>query len=62
MSSSAQGIPGLPVFGLLIPFSGLTLSLAGLLSAVWLAIRHWYGWYSLHPEDQRLQVQKNAKY
>ncbi|MCC5602908.1 hypothetical protein [Nostoc favosum] len=44
----------LPVFGLLIPFSGLTLSLAGLLCAVWLAVRHWYGWYSLHPKDQRL--------
>jgi hypothetical protein len=52
----------LPIFGLLVPFSGLTLSLAGLLSAVWLAVRHWYGWYSLHPEDQRLQTQKNAKY
>ncbi|MGF2040313.1 MAG: hypothetical protein RMZ43_034280 [Nostoc sp. CmiVER01] len=44
----------LPIFGLLIPFSGLTLSLAGLLCAVWLAVRHWYGWYSLHPKDQRL--------
>ena len=44
----------LPIFGLLISFSGLTLSLAGLLSAVWLAVRHWYGWYSLHPKDQRL--------
>ncbi|WP_375501259.1 hypothetical protein [uncultured Nostoc sp.] len=44
----------LPIFGLLIPFSGLTLSLAGMLSAVWLAVRHWYGWYSLHPKDQRL--------
>ncbi|MBW4684027.1 MAG: hypothetical protein KME40_02765 [Komarekiella atlantica HA4396-MV6] len=42
----------LPVFGLLVPFSGLTLSLAGLLSAVWLAVRHWYGWYNLHPEKQ----------
>jgi hypothetical protein len=35
----------LPVFGLLVPYSGLTLSLAGLLSAVWLAVRHWYGWW-----------------
>lgn len=42
----------LPVFGLLVPFSGLTLSLAGLLSAIWLAVRHWYGWYNLHPEKQ----------
>ncbi len=41
----------LPVFGLLIPFSGLTLSGAGLLSAVWLAVRHWYGWYGLQLED-----------
>ncbi|NWF59900.1 MAG: hypothetical protein HXY43_11590 [Fischerella sp.] len=36
----------LPVFGLLVPYSGLTLSLAGLLSAIWLAVRHWYGWHS----------------
>ncbi|MBD2120337.1 hypothetical protein [Trichocoleus sp. FACHB-262] len=34
----------LPVFGLLVPFTGLTLSLAGLLSVVWLTLRHWYGW------------------
>lgn len=42
----------LPVLGLLVPFSGLTLSGAGLLSAVWLAVRHWYGWYSLQPKDR----------
>ncbi|BAZ28634.1 hypothetical protein NIES4074_10680 [Cylindrospermum sp. NIES-4074] len=42
----------LPVFGLLVPFSGLTLSLAGLLSAVWLAVRHWYGWYGLQSEQR----------
>lgn len=40
----------LPVFALLVPFSGLTLSLAGLLSAVWLAVRHWHGFYIL-PQD-----------
>jgi hypothetical protein len=34
----------LPVLGLIVPYSGLTLSLAGLLCAVWLAVRHWYGW------------------
>ncbi|MFM2064347.1 MAG: hypothetical protein RLZZ507_4018 [Cyanobacteriota bacterium] len=33
----------LPVFALLIPLSGLTLSLAGLLSVGWLAVHHWYG-------------------
>lgn len=37
----------LPVFALLIPFSGLTLSLAGLLSVGWLAIHHWYGVFNL---------------
>lgn len=37
----------LPVFALLVPFSGLTLSFAGLLSVIWLAVRHWYGWYTL---------------
>lgn len=42
----------LPVFGLLIPFSGLTLSVAGLLSAVWLAVRHWYGWYGLQSDER----------
>jgi hypothetical protein len=42
----------LPVFGLLVSFSGLTLSLAGLLSAVWLAVIHLYGWYKLHPQTR----------
>ncbi|RUR76271.1 hypothetical protein ACF3DV_22160 [Chlorogloeopsis fritschii PCC 9212] len=42
----------LPVFGLLVPYSGLTLSLAGLLSAIWLAVRHWYGWHKLQPQDR----------
>jgi hypothetical protein len=32
----------LPLFGLLIPYSGITLSLAGLLSGIWLAFQHWY--------------------
>jgi len=35
----------LPVFALLIPYSGLTLSLAALLSVLWLAVRHWHRWY-----------------
>lgn len=32
----------LPVLGLLVPYSGITLSLAGVLSIGWLALRHWY--------------------
>lgn len=34
----------LPVFALLISYSGLTLSIAGLLSVIWLVARYWYGW------------------
>jgi len=32
----------LPIFGLIVTYSGLTLSLAGLLSVAWLAVHHWY--------------------
>ncbi len=39
----------LPVLGLLVPYSGLTLSLAALLSVTWLAVHHWYGWYAIPP-------------
>ncbi len=42
----------LPVFGLLVPYTGFTLSLAGLLSAAWLAVIHWYGWYHLPVQDR----------
>ena len=38
----------LPIFALLVPYSGLTLSIAGLLSVVWLVVRHWYGWCSVN--------------
>ncbi|HLO89432.1 MAG TPA: hypothetical protein VK203_31095 [Nostocaceae cyanobacterium] len=41
----------IPVFALLVPYSGLTLSIAGLLSTMWLAIRHWYSWYQLPTEN-----------
>ncbi|MBD2543682.1 hypothetical protein [Planktothricoides raciborskii] len=41
MATIAGGI--LPIWGLIVPYSGLTLSLAGLLSAIWLAVHHWYG-------------------
>jgi fucose permease len=34
----------LPVLGLLVSYRGLTLSIAGLLSVTWLAVRLWYGW------------------
>ena len=44
----------IPVFGLLIPYSGLTLSLAALLCAVWLAVRHWYGWYDSYSTSRKV--------
>lgn len=34
----------LPVFALLLPSTGLSLSVAALLSALWLAVRNWYGY------------------
>lgn len=37
----------LPVLGLLVTYSGLTLSLAGLLSVIWLAVCNWYNLYPL---------------
>ena len=33
----------LPIWGLIVTYSGLTLSLAALLSVTWLAVHHWYG-------------------
>lgn len=33
----------LPILGLLVPYSGITLSLAALLSGIWLAVQHWHG-------------------
>lgn len=48
ISTIAGGI--LPVLGLLVPYSGLTLSLAGLLSVAWLAALNWYGFYRVDRE------------
>ncbi|MGK7927773.1 MAG: hypothetical protein AB4290_21470 [Spirulina sp.] len=40
----------IPLFAFLVPYTGLTLSLAGVLSGVWLAVLHWYG---LYPKPSR---------
>jgi hypothetical protein len=40
----------IPVFGFSIGSRGIVLSIAGLLSIVWLAVRNWYGWYQLEPK------------
>ncbi|MFB2917024.1 hypothetical protein [Aerosakkonema funiforme] len=50
ISTIAGGV--LPVLGLLVPYSGLTLSLAGLLSVAWLAALNWYGFYQLDRETR----------
>ena len=34
----------LPVFALLVSYSGLTLTIARLLSVIWLVTSHWYRW------------------
>ncbi len=41
IATIAGGI--LPIFGLIVTYSGFTLSLAGLLSVTWLAVHNWYG-------------------
>jgi hypothetical protein len=39
-----------PVAGFIIGYRGLTLSIAGLMSILWLTARNWYGWYNLTPK------------
>jgi hypothetical protein len=38
-----------PVFGVLNGYRGLALSIAGLISVLWLAARNWYGLYGIEP-------------
>jgi hypothetical protein len=38
-----------PVFGVLSGYRGLALSIAGLMSVLWLAARNWYGLYGIEP-------------
>ncbi len=39
----------IPIYGFLTGSRGIVLSVAGLLSLLWLAARNWYGWYNLEP-------------
>ncbi len=50
-----------PVYGFLTGYRGLTLSVAGLLSILWLAARNWYGWYSLDPRPNLATVAPTAE-
>jgi hypothetical protein len=45
----------IPVYGFSIGSRGVVLSIAALLSIIWLAVRNWYGWYQLEPRSDRLQ-------
>ena len=38
-----------PVYSFLLGSRGVMLSIAALLSVIWLVARNWYGWYSLAP-------------
>jgi hypothetical protein len=38
-----------PVYGFLMGSRGVMLSIAALLSVVWLVARNWYGWYEVEP-------------
>ena len=49
-----------PVFGFLIGYRGLTLSIAGLLSVLWLAARNWYDLYQLEPRTNSAIVFSKA--
>ena len=41
-----------PVYGFLLGYRGVMLSIAGLMSILWLVARNWYGWYQLEPRDR----------
>jgi hypothetical protein len=41
-----------PVFGFLLPDRGIILSIAALLSILWLVARNWYGWYQIAPRER----------
>jgi hypothetical protein len=38
-----------PVYGFLLGARGVLLSIAAILSVIWLVARNWYGWYQLGP-------------
>jgi hypothetical protein len=44
----------LPILGLLTIYQGAVLSLAALLSAMWLVIMNWHGWYKLEPKPKKI--------
>jgi hypothetical protein len=50
----------LPVYSFLLGSRGVMLSIAALLSVIWLAARNWYGWYQLAPSANLLNLDDDA--
>jgi hypothetical protein len=48
----------LPVLAMLTTYQGLILSLAALLSVMWLVVMNWYGWYQLERTAPKVVVQE----
>jgi hypothetical protein len=48
-----------PVYGFLIGSRGVMLSIAALLSVIWLAARNWYGWYPLESGTNSIDDDRN---
>ena len=42
----------IPVYGFSIGDRGLVISIAAIISIIWLAIRNWHGWYQLEPRTK----------
>ena len=48
----------LPVLAMLTTYQGSILSLAALLSVMWLVVMNWYGWYKLEEAAPKIVVQE----
>jgi hypothetical protein len=48
----------LPVLAMLTTYQGSILSLAALLSVMWLVVMNWYGWYKLEATAPKIVVQE----
>jgi hypothetical protein len=49
-----------PVYGFLIGGRGVLLSVAAILSVIWLAVRNWYGWYQLEPSINSIDSSRST--
>jgi hypothetical protein len=48
-----------PIYGFLIGSRGVMLSIAAILSVIWLAARNWYGWYPLASSANSIDDDRN---